>query len=562
MPLRQLAIAAALVVASAASAAPRDDLLRLVPDDYTFCVVVQNLREYGKSKGDSSFFKGIADSPIIKGLQTTPEARKFQQAFEAILKDLRVTPEQFRDDLLGDALVFAYRKGPEGQEGREDGLILLHARDEKLLQRVVDRVIEAQTKAGEIKSAEPVGEGGSRYFRRVKAVENEPADFYAVHGHRLAFSGSEKLLLGVLPRLTAEGGGEPPVARSMKRLGVNDSPVSVLINPRSFDGDVAAGARSGKGSEQAFLKQFAGYWKAVDGLAVFVNFRPAIEIGLAVNARKAELPKSAAQFFTEAGKRSPLWDRIPDDALFAFAGRFHLESMAATFGAFLTEPDRKKVLDTIADATRPFLETEDYGALARGIGPDIGFWVTAPESASKTWCPRAVLAVKVGDGPDGREAERAALQGLDFLARLASLQQKGLRVHTTKQGTVEVRYLSHPTAFPPGFEPAFASKGGYIVLTDSPDSLSRFDAPIGPPTDADEVPVLRISAASWRRYLKEHREQLLEYLAGVKGADPTDLGRQLDTLLPIFEGLDRLEVVQRAGPDRAAIVVRFREVKK
>ena len=61
-----------------------------------------------------------------------------------------------------------------------------------------------------------------------------------------------------------------------------------------------------------------------------------------MNLRKADLPKAAARFLTEVGKRSPLWDRIPEDALFAFVGRFHLESMAATLGGFLTEPDRRK----------------------------------------------------------------------------------------------------------------------------------------------------------------------------------------------------------------------------
>ena len=38
-----------LGVPAAAFAGPRDDLLRLVPDDYTFCVVVQNLRDLAKS---------------------------------------------------------------------------------------------------------------------------------------------------------------------------------------------------------------------------------------------------------------------------------------------------------------------------------------------------------------------------------------------------------------------------------------------------------------------------------------------------------------------------------
>jgi hypothetical protein len=562
MRFRPIAFAVLLAAPPVAVAGPRDDLLRLVPDDYTFCVVLQNLRELGKSEGNSSFLKGVAESPLIKGLQTTPEARKFQQAFESILKDLGVTPDQLRDDLLGDALVFAYRKGPAGQEGKEDGLILLHARDAMLLQRVVDRIVEIQTKAGEIKGVEAIGEGDDRYFRRMKTGEADPADYYAVRGHRLVFSGSESLLKSILPRLTAEGTGDPPIARRMKQLGINGAPVSVLINPRSFDADVAGGAQAAKGSEQAFLKEFATYWKAVDGLAFFVNVRPSLEVGLALNVRKADLPAPAARLFTEAVKRSPLWDRIPDDALFAVAGRIHFESLAATLGGFLLEEDRKKVLAAFAKAARAFGETEEYAAWARGLGPDAGFWVTAPEPGSKTWAPHAVLAVKVADGPDGRGAEAGAIRGLDFLARMASLQHDDLRIHSEKQGPVEVRSVMHPTAFPPGFRPAFAAKGGYVVLADAPETIRRFEPPTRPAADADEIPILRLSASGWRQYLAEHRGPLLEYLGGMKGADPKELRQHLDVLLPVLEGLDRIELVQRSGPDRVALVVRFQEVKK
>ena len=563
MPLRlSLLVVAALAVPPAAFAGPRDDLLRLVPEDYTFCVVVQALREHAKGGSDAPFLKRLADHPILKGFQGAPEAQKFQRVFDGLMKDLMVAPEQFVNELLGDALVFAYRKGPPGQEGKEDGLILVHARDEKLLARLVDRINELQTKAGELKSVERLGAGEAEYARRVKAVETEPAEYYALRGNRLAFSWSESLLKSVLPGLGNRGTVEPPIARRMKQLGVNEAPVSVLVNPRSFDADVLGSAQAGKGSEQAFLKEFASYWKAVDGLAVFVNFRPSVEVGLSLNVRKAELPKSAARFFAEAGKRSPLWDRIPDDALFAAAGRFHVESMATMLGTFLTDPDRKRVLEVIADASRPFLETEDFGPLTRGIGPDVGFWLTAPDAASKSWCPQATLAVKVGDGPDGQQAEQAALKGLDFLARFACFQHKGLRVHTEKQGPVEVRYLTHPTAFPPGFRPAFASKGGYVLVTDSPETLRRFEPPTAAVTDADEVPILRVSATAWRKYLKDHKAPLVEYIAGLKGADPKELGGHIDSLLPMLEGLDRLEVVQRSAPDRATLVVRLREVKK
>ena len=64
-----------------AAAGPRDHLLRLVPDDYTFCVVVQNLRDQGKGEGSNSFLKGLAESPVLKGLRAAPEAAKLQAAF-------------------------------------------------------------------------------------------------------------------------------------------------------------------------------------------------------------------------------------------------------------------------------------------------------------------------------------------------------------------------------------------------------------------------------------------------------------------------------------------------
>ena len=145
---------------------------------------------------------------------------------------------------------------------------------------------------------------------------------------------------------------------------------------------------------------------------------------------------------------------------------------------------------------------------------------------------------------------------------MASLQHDDLRVRSELQGPVEVRYLTHPTVFPPGFRPAFASKGGYIVLADSPETIGRFQPPTGSATDADEVPILRISASAWRKYLARHRGPLVEYLAGAKGGDPKELGQHLDVLMPVLEGLDRLELVQRPGPNRVAFVLRLQEAKK
>jgi hypothetical protein len=538
-------------------------LLRLIPDDYTFCIVVQDLREHAKSDSDSPFLKGVAESPILKALQGSPEAKKLQEVLDTILKDLEVTPQQFRDDLLGDAIVFAYRKmGTPGQPEHEDGLVLVHARDEKLLARVVDRINALQTKAGELKAVEAVEGKDGKYFRRVKAAEAGTAGFYALRGNQLLFSVHESLLKETLAKRAVAGKGEPAIAVRMKKLGVNDAPFTWLINPRAFDADLANSARTGKGSELAFLKEFANYWKAVDGLGVFLNLSPALEVGVAVNVRKDDLPPAARKFYAEAGKRSPLWDRVPANALFALVVRAHPESMAGMLGAFLTEDDRKKVLDGLADAARPFLDRKDLGPVARGFGPDAGFWLLPPDPKGKTWCPQALAAVRLVPGQEGRQAERAALKGLDFLTRLASLSNRELEVFEEQHGGVVVTGLASPTLFPPGFRPCFASKGGYLVVAGSPETIVAFDPPTGEATEAGEVPVLRVSVAAWRAYLKEHRTGLTEFLAGLHKSDPTAMAAQIDALLPLLEGLDRVELVQRTGPERVSLVLRFTEAKK
>ena len=205
----------------------------MVPDDYTFCLVqLQDLREHGKADGKSPFLKGLAESPLLKGFQDAA-GREGPGGVEAILRELGIAPEQLRNNLLGDAVVFAYRKGPPKDESKEDEYFLIHARDEKLLARVVERINDLQTKSGELKAVEPVSAKQGDYFRRVKTGKQGAADFYALRGHQLIFSGSEPLLHAALAKLAMPPAGEPLVARRMKQLGVNEAPVSVLLNPRT-----------------------------------------------------------------------------------------------------------------------------------------------------------------------------------------------------------------------------------------------------------------------------------------------------------------------------------------
>jgi hypothetical protein len=543
-------------------AGPREDLLRSVPDDYTFCLVLQNLRDHAKQEA-SPAFKAILNSPLLQLLKNAPEAQQAKQTVDTILKELDVTVEQLVNDILGDAVVIAYRKGPAAHPEQEDGLIMLHARDPKLLAKLVERLNEFQTKSGEVKKIEAVDAKGIAYTRRTKN-NNAPTDAYLLDGNELIFATREEGLKPILASRTIARSKNPTPAiiKRLTELGLNDAVLACLVNPRSFDADIQAGADSGKGDEQVFLKEFSKYWKALDHVALFARTTPTVELGVALQVRTQALPAHAKTFFSEASKLSPLWKSVPDDAMFAAVGRFHLESFVGMFKMFLADDDRQKIHAGVADAARAFWEGDDLSGLLKGFGPDIGLCIAPPNPADKTWFPQAFLAVKTADGPEGKAAEEAALTGLDFLARTACLADKELRLHKEVQGGITVKSLAHASKFPPGFRPAFAAKNGYLIVASSAATISRFDPPRTAATSADEVPLVRLSATAWRNYLKTHRDDVTKYLATLNGKDVTEISAQLDGLLTITDGFDKIELLQRSGPDRATLFLRVTGVKK
>src|SRR6476620_11193089 len=111
------------LIPSSRAAAPRDELLRLVPDDAGFCVVVQNLRDQLARLEHSPFAARFAASPLGRAFRDAPEARKLAALDQQLRTHLHVSWPQIRDDILGDAVVLAYVPGPPGQPEQERGLL-------------------------------------------------------------------------------------------------------------------------------------------------------------------------------------------------------------------------------------------------------------------------------------------------------------------------------------------------------------------------------------------------------------------------------------------------------
>src|SRR5436190_23489415 len=99
--------------AQAPSPAPapsaREALLRLVPEDVALCLVVTDLRTQGDKLMKSPWVKALQDGPFAKALGDAPEMLKLAAVQKLIQQRLQIDWPTLRDEILGDAVVFAYQ---------------------------------------------------------------------------------------------------------------------------------------------------------------------------------------------------------------------------------------------------------------------------------------------------------------------------------------------------------------------------------------------------------------------------------------------------------------------
>ena len=128
------------------AASPRDELLRYVPDETGFCLVVQNLRGQAADLLASPFVREWSKSAFATTIAGSAELKQLQQVEQYLIKNLGVGWADLRDDVLGDAFVFAYRPGPAGKQDQEQGLFLVRARNARTLASLVQKLNELAEK--------------------------------------------------------------------------------------------------------------------------------------------------------------------------------------------------------------------------------------------------------------------------------------------------------------------------------------------------------------------------------------------------------------------------------
>jgi len=532
-----------LAVAPILRANPRDEVLRLVPPDPTFCFLLQNLRDHAERLKDSPLVAHVAKSSLGKDFRGAPEWSQLEAINGFVRAQLGVGVEELRDDICGDALAIVYHAPPPGQPLQEKSLALVWVRKPKLLLDVIKRLDALEG----VKETREKMHADRAYLHRVKEAGDE---FYFVRGNVFGVSNREDVIQQVLA-LDAErpavAAGVPAMTQRLRDLGAADALFVGYANPRGFDADMRERLRTIKGADHAFLSNLVRYWGAADGVAVHATLDRDLTVGVSVGVRPDSLPESAKAFLGAAGEPSPLLKAVPAEAILFASSRTDGVALAEMLGEFMTAENVANFKAVIDQHVAPVIGRDAVSRVASSLGPDWAFWVAPREG----WFPEVMLAVRVRDA----DAEKRLLRALDFVASNVRVDYNRkhadqIDIDESEADGLRVKFLTGAT-FPPRVRPAFGIKNGYLLIGDSPESLGRFRAPEG--TDkATTFPLARLSATALREFVGKNREELAKAVGGRE---------KWDELMGAVAMIDQITLEQQHGPKVATLSLRLKAIE-
>jgi hypothetical protein len=536
---------------------PRDELLRLVPDDVSLCVIVNDLRGQTQRLLAAPWLKQAVNSPAGKALLASPDLRPLTRLDEDLQKGLQVTVARLRDDIFGDLVVLAFRHDPSAKAGQEDGLLLLRARDADLLVKLEERLNRVQRRSGELKALEERTYKGVRYHRR-QDVRGE--HFYLIRGPILAFAAREATLRQVIDRQLERDGARANLVRRLRCL--DGAFVGLWLNPRAFDKDLRRKEADGSASEARVLRAFRSYWQALDGIGLALAVGRDVELRLSLQGRMEALPAAGKRLAEAAAGPSDLWGRFPPDAVITSVSRTDFAALGKVVAEFLPAEQRDAVQAVLQGSLGATLGLDLDEILPR-LGPDHGYCVA--EAPDGTGFPHVLFALRIQPGPADSPVDQALYKAVQLAAGWAVVQhnltQKGtLRLKDFRQGAVRGKYLTGDPSLPAGLEPAFALKGGYLVLASAPAALERFGAKPATTPVKREVLLFRLSCKRLAGLLESRRDAVVSYLAEKNQVPAEMAGGWLDGALQVLRLVERVDGTQRVEAGQVTWTVRVRLV--
>jgi hypothetical protein len=294
------------------------------------------------------------------------------------------------------------------------------------------------------------------------------------------------------------------------------------------------------------------YWRALESLFVTLTIEEEAEVRITIRANAEQMPKWARSTFTANSPASTLWQRFPERSLLTIAARADFSGTAETLGLLMPEKDRKKLSDDWQRSVGAIIGLDLFKDIFPNLGPDWGVCVLPSKNDSHL--PIGVFALAVKPGEQGKKVDQDLYKMVQMFASIAVVDHNNkhpkdlLQLKTVMQDKVEVKYLTDAKLFPPGFQPAFALKDGFLLFATSPEGIEQFRKHDGKPVvRAGETPMVRVSTRELAKLLQQRREHITQKV-------PEKNLENVVSLLSLFENLT---LSQRSEPGQASWSIRL-----
>lgn len=540
------ALVLTLGMAPIGRANPTQELLRSVPPESTICFVAQDWKTHSQRIAASPFLVRLKESDLGQSL-LNPEAMGKIFALESVLTDaLHLSVEQLRDDIVGDAIVYAYQPGQPGKADDDSGILLVKAQNPKTLAKLIDDFNDVQKKSGELKTLTEKPLGKLAYFHRELMIGTN--EYFFLRDGVFAFSNDERMVKQVLA-LEAIPPKVAPFLDAYNRLGLTKPALAAIFQPRTLDKELQSKiATTPNDHAKAFLKQFARIWSSTNAIAITVELGVDVELALQVSFDPKTLPPELKPFLG-ASKASSVWSSIPKEAILALAGRLDLPQLLSLGKSFLSDPGLKGLKELVDNQIAPAVGKDALPDLLKSIGPDWGIWLTPPGKTSRGRLPDLTVALRVRNPESQDNALGDAMRlGLSFAFQMFRVEYNKshddqFTIRDVKDDSGSIQHLENAKLLPKGVRPAFAQRGDFLLLATSPEAIQRFDPKKDAPK-ADAALLLRIGWVALEQYLRTNGEELAKLVSSSSGKSMADLLKEFRELRQIVELLDILELRQ------------------
>ncbi len=541
------------------SAAEYSKILNLVPDDTAICLVIQGLRDRANA---------IANSPLADWIGTNYEGMEGSSAEIKKLKELEsllstflgVSVTDLRDEIFGDMIVLGYEPGPLSRPDEERGWIMIKARDPKKLMQLLEKLNTLQKTTGELDSIKEQRYQDEIIYQRSK--KKLSGEYYWISEGVFVFAAQKESIFSIIDRKRTQPSKPNQLVKSIQRLGVEKSFMFCWFNTRKFDRLLLSHAQSAQGSEKEIRNHFATIWSAIDDLAFYIDAKSDIELGLATTYRVNALPVELRPFLGQQPRTSRLEQVVPENVLFAVAGRCSSQELVDAIASFTPKESRESFKQELVRSIGAVVGKEKVPGMLKSIGPDWAIWISP--SADSDWFPNITLVTQLESSEP--ETASSVKNTLDFYLKLLQVQYN--REHDDTIQAINQKYgeelattFVNPTLFPTGVQPTFGVKENYLIFGSHPVCFSGFTPPKTQGEVSTSTRVFQISASSIRDYLDRNGDSLTKWIADRNNREKSAIIKDLNNLKNALKIVDHIDMTIEGTDSKRKVALKIRLVK-